>query len=75
MFPMWYDEVSLAERATALLYWTCMQCGARIGNGDWHACSKPAPVLSGWQCPKCGRVWGPQVEGCSHCNAQEETRE
>ena len=22
----------------------------------------------GWECPKCGKVWGPQVEGCLDCN-------
>ena len=30
----------------------------------------------GWQCPKCGRVWGPIVVECGPCNkdAQERIR-
>lgn len=24
----------------------------------------------GWECPKCGRVWGPLAQECVKCNAQ-----
>lgn len=29
-------------------------------------------VSTGWECPKCHRVWGPQVTECEHCNKREE---
>lgn len=25
-------------------------------------------MTTGWTCPKCGRVWGPSVQGCAPCN-------
>lgn len=53
------------------LYWTCMQCGARVGNGDWHSCLRnpvQAVVMQGWQCPACKRVWAPTVKACEMCN-------
>ncbi len=30
-------------------------------------------VPSGWQCPLCSKVWGPQVESCS-CNDKNALR-
>lgn len=29
--------------------------------------------MKGWECPKCGRVWGPTVIQCSPCNVKAET--
>lgn len=65
---------SLTARTIDLLYWTCYTCGARVGNGDWHTCGAKPVVMQGWQCPKCRRVWGPQVKECARCNQQEETQ-
>ena len=25
--------------------------------------------MEAWVCPKCGRVYGPMVQHCEHCNA------
>lgn len=25
----------------------------------------------GWECPKCGRIWGPQIESCLYCNDKD----
>lgn len=25
-------------------------------------------MKEGWICPKCGRVWGPDIWGCQDCN-------
>ena len=30
----------------------------------------PAMSRPGWVCPKCGRVYGPDVQECWHCNEQ-----
>ena len=27
----------------------------------------PADVPSGWECPRCRRVWNPAVLACHHC--------
>ena len=27
-------------------------------------------VKYGWMCPKCGRVWSPEISGCMYCNAE-----
>lgn len=32
----------------------------------------PAPTPLGWECPKCHRVWGPQVAGCEVCNREKD---
>lgn len=59
------------------LYWTCWNCGARVGNGETHSCSRSLtpPAPTGWRCPSCKRVWGPQVKACDVCNkAVEETQ-
>ena len=29
-------------------------------------------TLPAWVCPKCGRVYGPQVMGCGPCNERAE---
>lgn len=28
----------------------------------------------GWQCPICGYVWGPFVQGCQNCNKSPESK-
>lgn len=33
------------------------------------------PAAQGWQCPKCGRVYGPQHPVCNHCNSEADARE
>ena len=30
------------------------------------------PTIRGWECPKCGRIHSPWVEGCRHCNDRVE---
>ena len=30
-------------------------------------------ALQGWQCPQCGRIYGPFVQECYHCNSFEST--
>ena len=25
-------------------------------------------MKEGWICPKCGRIWGPDIWGCQECN-------
>ena len=30
--------------------------------------------MFGWECPKCGRVWGPDTTGCRPCNTEVEMR-
>ena len=32
-------------------------------------------VNQGWMCPKCGRVYSPLVQTCSHCNNKISTQE
>ena len=33
----------------------------------------PMPSDSkGWICPRCGRVWGPQVDSCWDCNINKD---
>lgn len=32
-------------------------------------------VAAAWVCPKCGRVYGPQVPGCFACNAAVDTKQ
>lgn len=27
-------------------------------------------MLKGWKCPVCGRVYGPFVRSCQHCNGK-----
>ena len=36
-------------------------------NGVPHC---PADVPSGWECPRCRRVWNPSVLACHHCPEQ-----
>lgn len=31
--------------------------------------------MQGWICPKCGRVYSPLVQTCSHCNNKISTQE
>lgn len=32
---------------------------------------KVGPTIKlGWKCPQCGRVYGPQVNECTYCNAK-----
>lgn len=26
---------------------------------------------AGWECPRCHRIYGPQVTECEHCNEEE----
>lgn len=23
-----------------------------------------------WECPRCSRIWGPEVQACAHCNSK-----
>ena len=51
----------------------CERCGCTAGR---HAPDCPTQytwppaitVPEGWVCPKCGRVYGPHVDGCWWCN-------
>ena len=27
-------------------------------------------MTTGWQCPKCGKIWAPTKIGCDACNAK-----
>ncbi len=27
-------------------------------------------TAAAWICPRCGKVWGPQIPGCFNCNAE-----
>ena len=53
----------------------CPECGMK-GQGFHRVfCSssvmyamQPTLVL-GWECPKCGQVWAPQVHACPNCAA------
>ncbi len=31
--------------------------------------------MQGWTCPRCGRVYSPLVQTCSHCNNKISTQE
>lgn len=31
--------------------------------------------MKGWECPKCGRVWGPQALACDRCNGDIQAKE
>jgi hypothetical protein len=49
----------------------CPECGMRSHNGAYHYtwCSKLKITLKeGWICPKCSKVWGPQIKECEDCN-------
>lgn len=50
----------------------CMMPGCNTTAG----CQCQQPFKYGthgaWECPKCGRVYGPQVYGCGPCNEQAE---
>jgi hypothetical protein len=51
----------------------CPRCGALHLSNTMCGCMWPKVVaapVSGWACPKCGRVWGPTVTGCEKCNAE-----
>lgn len=28
--------------------------------------------VKGWECPKCGAVYGPHIESCKHCVPKDE---
>ena len=63
---------------------TCIICGKELSSGDTMGiCSscleklehpkqmptfKPIYYQSGWICPKCGSVYGPNVSECIRCN-------
>ncbi len=32
------------------------------------------PAAQGWQCPACGYVWAPGVQGCGNCNRPEHEK-
>jgi uncharacterized OB-fold protein len=33
-----------------------------------------APIPLGWLCPRCGRIWAPDVRTCD-CQAEPETKQ
>lgn len=37
-------------------------------SGDYPPYPFLGPVTTGWTCPKCGRVWGPEHPCCDACN-------
>lgn len=52
----------------------CPLC-MRWGHADWPCdCEEPKEEVMGpeerlgWICPRCHRVWAPQVDGCEVCN-------
>lgn len=53
------------------LYYACSACQAVYPAGKSHCC--PSRVCAGtawpagWECPKCGRVYGPAVVVCGPC--------
>lgn len=61
----------------------CDACGAYVGMFVTnHMCAITSPPVTilptylqriapeGWQCPKCERVWSPNVVGCEWCNTR-----
>lgn len=64
----WYDEW-LSTPSNASGWVLCPRCNGLAPAHGWHACS--APPATGWRCPGCQCVWGPQVEGCRVCNKSE----
>ena len=36
-----------------------------ISTVSWQ----PYPTQRGWECPKCGRIFGPHVTECHYCNS------
>ena len=61
--PMSYDYIHGT--------WYCTSCGCRkkenIGMSDKTEVAKEAPKY-GWVCPKCGKVYAPDVKECMNCN-------
>ena len=64
------------------------KCGRDLTTGDLNGmCAecfnnqlsekycKTEKLHTGWECPKCGFVWAPQVEGCDYCNAPQMIQE
>jgi hypothetical protein len=58
--------------------YVCPSCGQWVPLGQSHTCpSLPvgdAYVISpesGWECPKCGRVYSPAVKECHWCNEEK----
>lgn len=55
----------------------CVECKCPVesdGSGHADGCSKQVSALTfftkGWECPKCGRVWGPLQSQCVNCNVK-----
>ena len=65
----------------------CGLCGVYTPNGQNHICPNVYPfgsnvkeplVIStstGWQCPKCHRIYSPSTAECSQCNFDVRTAE
>ena len=56
--------------------WYCTSCGCtekeNVGMSDKTAATKEQHIADspkyGWVCPKCGKVYAPDVKECEHCN-------
>lgn len=60
-------------------------CGSESYNGKHFAehfqpnnyinssCYMKLGAMQGWQCPVCGYIWGPFVQGCQNCNKESKT--
>lgn len=55
---------------------------SKLNDFVWASSSIPKPnipekqhygYLTGWVCPKCGRVYGPFIEQCFYCNSSNYT--
>jgi len=59
----------------------CRRCSAYIEYlGEYENSAHIYPTItitpkSGWQCPKCGRVWSPDVICCPVCTNEVTRRE
>jgi len=55
----------------------CIVCGAELTSADFNGvcsycryCRQTSSLMAlGWICPKCGKVYSPEITTCDHCNS------
>ncbi len=49
----------------------CWECYCKHNREIDNSYIRTEKLNTGWECPKCGYIWAPQVEGCDYCNVPQ----